>query len=241
MTWSTVARDPATGIFGIAVATRFFAVGALCPFSSKVGTGATQALVNPTYGPRSLRLLAEGVPPATVVETLTGLDPGRETRQLHLIDAQGRNAAWTGRDCIDWAGHLLEPGLSVAGNMLVGPAVVEATLAVFKAKADLPLPLRLLAAMDAGEAEGGDKRGRQSAALLVQGPEPYPRLSLRVDDHAFPLIELRRLYNVARERFIPFSAAFPTDELDPGIFDRAEIERLVAQAADQISTTERRG
>lgn len=233
MTWSIIVRDPERGLFAIAVATRFFAVGALVPHASPSGAVATQALVNPTYGPRGLRLLAEGVAPEMVVATLVGLDAGRETRQLHLVDRHGRSARWTGADCIDWCGHLAAENVSLAGNMLAGPAVLEATLETWLERRDLPLVARLLAAMRAGEARGGDKRGKQSAAILVQGSEPYPRLSLRVDDHGEPLDELERLYRVARERFLPFSRAFPKSERDPGLFDRARIEAMVAEAAGE--------
>lgn len=230
MTWSILVRDPKSGLFGIAVATRFFAVGALVPHASPQGAVATQALVNPTYGPRGLRLLAEGVAPEMAVATLVGLDAGREHRQVHLVDRDGRSARWTGSACVDWCGHRAADGVSLAGNMLAGPAVLEATLETWLAATDLPLVARLLAAMRAGEAEGGDKRGRQSAAILVQGSEPWPRLSLRVDDHEDPLAELERLYGVARERFLPFSAAFPKHERDPGIFDRTRIEAMIAEA-----------
>src|SRR5512137_2065145 len=107
MTWSIVARDPATGAYGIAVATRFFAVGALCPHGDGgVGALATQALINPTFGPRGLRLLREGVPAPVIIETLLANDQGRESRQIHVLDAAGRNAAHTGRDCVGWCGHL---------------------------------------------------------------------------------------------------------------------------------------
>ncbi len=230
MTWSIVVKEPKSGLFGIAVATRFFAVGALVPHAGPEGAVATQALVNPTYGPRGLRLLAEGVAPEMAVATLVGLDAGREHRQLHVMDRDGRSARWTGAACVDWCGHRAADGVSLAGNMLAGPTVLEATLETWLAGTDLPLVARLIAAMRAGEAEGGDKRGRQSAAILVQGAEPWPRLSLRVDDHADPLAELERLYGVARERFLPFSAAFPRSERDPGIFDRARIEAMIAEA-----------
>src|SRR5258708_23617841 len=126
MTWSIVAKDGRTGAFGVAVTTKFFAVGALCPHAmSGIGGLATKALVNPTFGPRGLRLLAQAVPAADVVRVLLAGDDGRETRQLHVIDASGRNAAHTGSDCIDWCGHLVRAGVSGAGNMLAGPSVIE--------------------------------------------------------------------------------------------------------------------
>jgi uncharacterized Ntn-hydrolase superfamily protein len=230
MTWSIVARDPPTGLFGVAVASRFFAVGAICPHA-RGGTGAlsTQALVNPTYGPRALRLLAEGLPAPLALDTLIALDEGRAHRQAHLLDAGGRNAAWTGEACVGWAGHRLAEHVSVAGNMLAGPGVLDATLETYLSNAGLPLAERLLAAMEAGEAAGGDKRGKQSAALLLQGEEEYPRLSLRADDHPEPLAELRRLLAVAHERFIPFSRAFPDAERPYGICERNVIDDMIAR------------
>ncbi|MGH6914836.1 MAG: DUF1028 domain-containing protein [Geminicoccaceae bacterium] len=232
MTWSIVAKDQATGLFGIAIATRFFAVGALCPYAeARTGAVSTQALVNPTLGPRALALLREGLSAADTLAMLVRADEGRAQRQVHLVDRHGRAAAHTGEECIDWAGHRTGEGVSVAGNMLAGPQVVGETFAAYQSGLGLPFVERLLAAMDAGEAAGGDKRGKQSAALLIQGEEPYPRLSLRVDDHPEPLAELRRLYGVARERFIPFSRGFPTSERPYGIIDRALIERIIERDA----------
>jgi uncharacterized Ntn-hydrolase superfamily protein len=233
MTWSLVARDPATGAFGIAVATRFFAVGALCPHGDGgVGALSTQALINPTYGPRALRLLREGVPAQTVVDVLTQSDPGREARQLHVLDAAGRIAAYTGRACVPWCGHAIHAGFSVAGNMLTGPEVIEASARAFETAANLPFPRRLIAALKAGEAAGGDKRGRQSAALKIYTSEEYPALDLRVDDHADPLAELERLEAVSRERFVHFAKFFATRASPGGVWDRdfinAEIERTTA-------------
>ncbi|NNG05748.1 MAG: DUF1028 domain-containing protein [Inquilinus sp.] len=231
MTFSIVAREPQTGLFGVAVASRFFAVGALCPHAAgDVGALSTQALINPTYGPRGLALLHEGKSPQEVVAALVGADEGRASRQLHVVDVEGASAAHTGAECVEWAGHLLGDGVSVAGNMLAGPSVIADMLAAYRQRYDLPLVERLLTAMDAAEAAGGDKRGRQSAALLVQGPEAYPRLSMRVDDHTEPLVELRRLYAVAQERFIPFSRAFPTAENPHGIHDRAEVDAMIEAA-----------
>ena len=162
---------------------------------------------------------------------LAGMDRGIDQRQLHVIDAGGGTAAHTGARCVDWCGHLAEPGVSVAGNMLAGPQVVAGTLAAWKANAGLPIVERLIAAMQAGEDAGGDKRGKQSIALRIQGPEVFPRLDLRVDDHADPIPELRRLHEVAKERFIPFSAGLPRAGRPYGILDRAVTERIIERDA----------
>jgi uncharacterized Ntn-hydrolase superfamily protein len=235
MTWSIVARDAQSGAFGVAVTTKFFAVGALCPHAmSGIGALATQALVNPTFGPRGLRLLAEGVPAADIVRVLLAEDDGRETRQLHVLDAEGRNAAHTGENCIEWCGHLMRSGFSLAGNMLASPAVVADTASFYESHAMLPFAARLIGALDAGQGAGGDKRGKQSAALIVDAGEEYPELSLRVDDHAEPLVELRRLHDEAQRYFVPFRRFLPTRASPAGIYDRviinAEIARLQAAA-----------
>jgi uncharacterized Ntn-hydrolase superfamily protein len=230
MTWSIIARD-ASGAFGVAIATRFFAVGALCPHAqSGFGALSTQALVNPRYGPQGLELLRAGVPAPEVVQRLVAPDEGREQRQLHVIDAQGRIGQHTGAQCIGWCGAMAGEGFSVAGNMLTGPAVVSETAEAFR-RAKGSFAERLIAALEAGEAAGGDKRGKQSAALLICSTEDYPELSLRVDDHAEPLAELRRLHEKAHERFIPFMRCGPTRARPWGVLDRSEIEKHVAEHA----------
>jgi uncharacterized Ntn-hydrolase superfamily protein len=241
MTWSLVARDPDTGAFGVAVATRFFAVGALCPHAQGgVGALSTQALINPTYGPRGLRLLREGLPAQTVAQALLESDPGRESRQLHLQDAQGRIAVHTGRDCIDWCGHTVHTGFSVAGNMLAGPEVITRTVEAYQDHAREAFPRRLILALQAGEAAGGDKRGKQSAALRIHSTEEYPLLDLRVDDHADPLAELDRLERVSHERFIHFATFFATRESAGGVWDRTVIDAAIARAtASQAAQTGR--
>ena len=234
MTWSLIALDPATGLHGIIIASRFFAVGAICP-CTKAGVGAvsSQALPNPSLGPWALALMGEGLGAATARDMLVRADRGIDQRQIHMVDRDGGTAAFTGAECVDWCGHRSGDGVSLAGNMLAGAQVLDETLAVYEANADLHFCDRLLAAMDAGEAAGGDKRGKQSSALRIQGAEPYPRLDLRVDDHPDPLVELRRLYGVAKERFLPFSRAYPTAERPYGITDRAEIEALVERHAGE--------
>ncbi len=153
MTWSIVARDVESGAFGVAVTTKFFALGALCPYAqSGVGALATQALVNPTFGRKGLALLARGEPAGAVVETLLAADVGRASRQLHVIDASGGIAGHTGAECVAWCGHRIAAGFSVAGNMLAGEQVIEATASAYAAAAARPFAERLIAALEAGQA-----------------------------------------------------------------------------------------
>ncbi len=232
VTWSIVARDPSSGAFGVAVTTKFFAVGAMCPHAaSGVGALATQALINPHYGPRGLALLAEGKSPAEAVRLLTEGDQGAGIRQVHLVDAKGQVAAHTGAGCIDWCGHRLGMGFSVAGNMLVGQAVIDRTFEAYEAGSAKPFAHRLLDALDAGQAAGGDKRGKQSAALIIHSTEDYPEYSLRVDDHPEPLTELRRLLTVYEADYAMFRAVLPSRANPSGIYDRAKIEEVRAQRA----------
>jgi uncharacterized Ntn-hydrolase superfamily protein len=229
MTWSLIARD-SSGAFGVAVASKFFAVGALCPHArSGVGALATQALVNPLYALPALDGLAAGQSPAAIIERLTSADEGRDHRQLHLISANGQTAAHTGSACIDWCGHTAGVGYSVAGNMLAGPQVIEATARAYEANAKLPFAERLITALAAGEAAGGDKRGKQAAALLVFTTEDYCALDIRVDDHPEPLQELRRLYDKSLERYQPFSTCLPSRSSPAGITDRALIEAEITR------------
>jgi len=236
MTWSIVARD-VDGSFGVAIASRFLAVGALSVHTRRaVGALSTQALMNPLYGPAGIEMLADGVAPEDVVAQLTDADEGRSQRQLHVIGARGRAAAFTGTHCLDWCGHRAHDDFSVAGNMLAGTDVLDATVAAYAAGAGLPLAERLIAAMEAGERAGGDKRGKQAAALRIHGDEDYPSLDLRVDDHAEPLAELRRLYEKSLERFQPFLACLPGRHDPVGLLHRDEIERRV-----EAFIAERRG
>jgi uncharacterized Ntn-hydrolase superfamily protein len=231
MTWSIIARDKETGHFGIAVATRFFAVGARVPYiAAGSGAIATQALMNPFYGVNGLRLLREGKPADEVIKTVIAADAGRDHRQLHVMDAAGRVAAHTGSATIDWKGHVQGDGFSIAGNMLAGPQVLDETATAYVANEALPFPRRLIAAMRAGEAVGGDKRGKQSAALLIYGEDDWPDLDLRVDDHIEPLAELERLERVSRERWTTFRRFLPNRRDPVGTTDRALIEREIARA-----------
>jgi uncharacterized Ntn-hydrolase superfamily protein len=234
MTWSIIAKDPATGQIGIAVATRFFAVGARVPhIAARLGGIATQALVNPYYGIDGLPLLREGKHPDEIVRLLISADPGRESRQLHILDINGRIAAHTGRNCIDWCGHISSEDISIAGNMLAGPQVLDETANAYLANDTLSFPQRLIAALRAGEVAGGDKRGKQSAALLIHGSEEWAMLDLRVDDHADPIAELARLERVSRMHWTTFRQFMPTRDNPGGITDRATIDAGIAALASQ--------
>ena len=229
MTWSIIAKDSATGQFGIAVATKFFAVGARVPhIAAGHGAIATQALVNPYYGIDGVKMLREGRSPRDTIVALTAADDGRESRQLHIMDAQGQIAAHTGKDCVDWCGHIAGHGFSIAGNMLAGAQVLDETAKAYLANETLPFARRLIAALRAGEAAGGDKRGKQSAALLIHDSEEWSALDLRVDDHADPLGELERLERVSRERWVHFRQFLPTRQNPAGITDRATIDAGIA-------------
>jgi len=229
MTWSILARDE-SGCFGMAIASRFFAVGSLCVHSRRaVGALSSQALLNPLYGPAGIDLLEQGFSPEQTIARLIASDQGRDQRQLHILPAKGLPAAHTGSACVDWCGHLLENGLSVAGNMLAGPKVIEHTAQAFKDTRGKPMGERLLAALDAGQAAGGDKRGKQAAALKIHHDEDYLQLDLRVDDHEEPFIELRRLYNKSLERFQPFLECLPSRHRPSGITERSEIDAHIEQ------------
>ncbi len=239
MTWSILARDP-QGRLGIAIASRFFAVGALCAHTRRaVGALSTQALMNPLYGPLGMAALAAGQSAQEVIHDLIANDSGRAQRQVHILPTRGSAVAYTGAQCVDWCGHLQGEDFSVAGNMLAGRQVIEATASAYRTSAGQPLAERLLAAMQAGEQAGGDKRGKQAAALRIQGDEDYLELDLRVDDHVEPLAELQRLYDKSLERFQPFVSALAGRRDPVGITDRSEIEARVIKFHAELATRQR--
>ena len=207
-TFSVVAADPRTGEVGVAVQSRFLAVGAVVPWAQAgAGAVATQSLANTTYGPEGLRLLAAGKSPDDVVRTLTEKDPAHAVRQLGVVSADGRAATFTGAECNAWAGGRLGRNFAVQGNILAGEAVVQAMAASLEKSEGGELAQRMIDALAAGQAAGGDKRGMQSAALLVvREGWGYAGLSdryrdLRVDDHATPIAELQRLYDLHKALF----------------------------------------
>jgi uncharacterized Ntn-hydrolase superfamily protein len=206
-TFSIVACDPATGELGVAVSSKFVAVGSVVPWArAGVGAVATQSLANTTYGPQGLELLAGGKTPAEVIDALTSADPGKKRRQIGVVDGTGRSATFTGSECLGWAGGRIGRHYAVQGNILAGEKVVDAMAQAFE-RGKGPLADRLIAALTAGQDAGGDQRGRQSAALLVvrdgwgyAGQNDRFR-DLRVDDHPMPIARLRHLLTEHRRVF----------------------------------------
>jgi uncharacterized Ntn-hydrolase superfamily protein len=202
-TYSICACDLEAAQWGVATQSKFLAVGSVVPWAAPhVGAIATQSYANPRYGPDGLALLRDGVSAEEAVERLTSADDGRAHRQLGIVDAQGRAATYTGAECHAWAGGRTGEGYAAQGNILVSGATVDALAETFEATSGKPLARRLLDCLDAAEAAGGDRRGRQSAALLVvERDGGYANLSdslvdLRVDEHPDPLVELRRIYRM---------------------------------------------
>lgn len=208
MTFSIVAADPARQEVGVAVQSKFLAVGSLVPWAEAgVGAVATQAFVDATIGPRGLDLLRSGTAPEDCIPTLTGSDALREQRQFGLVSADGRAASFTGSECFDHASSIVGDGFAAQGNVLAGRGVVESLAAGFQEDPDAPLADRLLRALELAQEAGGDRRGQQSAAVLVLRPNGgyggnHDRLlDLRVDDHSHPIQELRRIYGLHRFYF----------------------------------------
>ena len=202
-TYSIAACDLDAGHWGVAVQSKFLSVGSVVPWAEPhVGAVATQAYANPRYGPEGLALLREGQAAEEVVRRLVAADEGRDERQLGVVDARGGSASWTGSGCLDWAGHRTGPGYAAQGNILVGSETVDALAATFEATGGKSLGQRLLDCLDAAQAAGGDRRGQQSASLLVvERNGGYAQLSdvlfdLRVDDHPAPIDELRRIHEL---------------------------------------------
>src|SRR6266513_1941631 len=225
-TYSIVACDLEERQWGVAVQSKFLAVGSVVPSAEpEVGAIATQAYANPSYGPNGLALLREGLGASEVVERLTSEDEGRDERQLGIVDGQGVAASWTGPGCNDWAGHRTGPGYAAQGNILVGEETVGALATTFEGNAQLPLAQRLIDCLVAAQAAGGDRRGQQSASLLVvQKNGGYAGLSdvlvdLRVDDHERPIQELQRIYGLhfrlfgqsPREGWLPLEGELRTE------------------------------
>jgi uncharacterized Ntn-hydrolase superfamily protein len=207
-TYSIVACDLQAGQWGVAVQSKFLAVGSIVPWAEPhVGAIATQSYANPRYGPDGLALLRSGRSAEDVVSALTHADEGRAERQVGIVDGSGRAATFTGEGCHDWAGGRTGDGYAAQGNILVSGETVDALAVTFESNAHLALAERLIECLAAAQAAGGDSRGQQSASLLVvQKDGGYAKLSdtlvdLRIDDHERPIVELQRLYGLHRELF----------------------------------------
>lgn len=230
-TFSIVARDEVTGDLGVAVESKFLAVGAVVPWArAGVGAVATQANANVAYGPDGLVMLGTGLSAQETLDKLLEDDPVRDERQVGIVDAQGRAASWTGPGCTRWAGGYVGDGFCCQGNILTGPEVVDAMVEGYTTTGGT-FANRLLSALEAGQAAGGDSRGQQSAAILiVRAGGGYARgndrwIDLRVDDHPEPIAELRRLVMLHR-------VYFDLDEADLQPLDDALLQRI---AVDLVS------
>jgi uncharacterized Ntn-hydrolase superfamily protein len=230
MTFSIVARCEKSGALGVAVSTAVPAVGAMCVYvRAGVGAVSTQSWVNPYLALDALDLLEQGVAAESAVAQALGGDPRADLRQIGMIGHRGHGAAWTGVQCTGWAGQRTGPWYAIQGNMLVGAATLDAMQAAFEATRELALEERLLRALEAGQAAGGDKRGRQSAALKVTRDEAYAWVDLRVDEHEDPVAELRRVFDIARQQVAPFVAGMPTRD-DPGRAPPEDVTRMLLTA-----------
>jgi len=238
-TFSIVARDSATGDFGVAVASKFLAVGAVVPFAAwDAGAVATQSFANLRFGPQGLALMRAGAAPEAVLEAFRRTDPQLSQRQFGLVTPAGEAFTFTGEDCHAWAGGLVGSGVAVQGNLLAGPEVVRAMLRAYEQGGNAPFARRLLAALAAGDDAGGDRRGRQSAALLVVGEaKGYGGTSdrwidLRADDHVAPVAELARLLEMHELLFTRPSA---TRELSAE--EVAWLQRLLIRQGHSVNVT----
>lgn len=226
-TFSIVAYDPTSHMFGVAASTKFPAVGVLVPYvRAGVGAIATQARVNPLLGYDGLDLLERGHNAEETLRILLDSDPEPEKRQVSIIDSLGNSAAHTGTQTNSWRGHLIGTNYAVAGNLLVGEEVIVVMAEVYEASIEDPLAERLMRALEAGQAAGGDKRGRQSAAIRVVEDRLYPYLDLRVDEHPDPVVELRRIYEVAKTEVLALIEALPTRTNPKGDFGK-EIQKIL--------------
>lgn len=216
-TFSIAARCPRTGMLGVAVSTAVPAVGSLCPHVLPgVGAVTTQAWVNPYLGFQAIKELNSGKgADQTLVDVLAG-DAGSAVRQIGIVDAAGRAASWTGEDCTPWCGHVTGPGYAIQGNMLTGPEVIVGMEQAFIASEGSEVAERMLLALEAGQSAGGDKRGKQSAALLVYDTECYPWVDLRVDEHRHPVAELRRIWSIYLQQLRPFLVGMPKKDGELG-------------------------
>jgi len=243
MTFSIVARCPQTGMLGVATASKFLAAGGGVPhLQAGVGAIASQSFANPYLGIDGLTLLEQGLTAARALEKLIEGDRGRELRQVAIVDRDGNTAAYTGAQCIPWAGQVEGGGYVCIGNILAGEEVVKAMARAFEVSADEELPERLLRALEAGQEAGGDRRGRQSAGIHVVHTEEYPYCDLRVDDHPDPVPELRRVFEVFQRELTPFLPLMPRrDDFAPSWETVIRIrEELEASLEEEAAITKER-
>ena len=242
MTFSIAARCPRTGMLGVATSSKALSAGGLVPYCrAGVGAIASQSFVNPYLGIDGLVLLEQGLPAERALERLIADDPGRELRQLAVVDKEGRTAAYTGDRCIPWAGHVSGAGYVCLGNILKGQEVVQAMASAFETTLIEELPERLVQALEAGQDAGGDRRGRQSAGVVVVGEETYPWCDLRVDDHPDPVPELRRVFEVYKREEIPFLQMMPRrDDPIPNWDAAIRVSEMIEESLreEQLATKE---
>jgi uncharacterized Ntn-hydrolase superfamily protein len=232
VTFSIAARCPRTGMLGVATSSKALAAGGIVPYCrAGVGAIASQSVANPYLGIDGLVLLEQGLPAERALERLIEDDPGRDLRQLGVVDKAGRAAAYTGDRCIPWAGQVFGAGYVCLGNILAGEEVVQAMAQAFETTLMEELPERLVQALEAGQEAGGDRRGRQSAGITVVAEEEYPVCDLRVDDHAAPVAELRRVFEVYKTEEEPFLGMMPRrDDPIPGWQDAVRLHEMIEES-----------
>ncbi len=233
-TFSIVGRCDRTGELGVAVSSAVPAVGSMCPYlSAQVGAVSTQSWVNPYLALAALDALRTGGSAQQALDAALAQDPDAALRQIGMIGRNGPGVAWTGQDCTGWRGHLVGDDHAIQGNMLVGEATLSAMRDAWLRDPTADLSERLMAALEAGDSEGGDFRGKQSAALKIVGDEAYACVDLRVDEHREPVAELRRVLEVARVQLLPFVQGMPRREGAPRALPEAVTRMLLRPPAER--------
>jgi len=241
MTFSIVARCPRTGMLGVATSSKALAAGAMVPYlRASVGAIASQSFVNPYLGIDGIELIEQGLPAERALERVIEDDRGRDVRQVGIVDKDARTAAYTGDKCVPWAGSVNGAGYVCLGNILASEDVVKAMANAFETSQTEDLQERMLRALEAGQEAGGDRRGRQSAGIMVVAQEEYPLVDLRVDDHTDPIPELRRVFGVYQKEEVPYTEFMPTREDSTPKWDfvlktREELEESLTEPAAKES------
>ncbi len=241
MTFSIVARCPRTGMLGVATASKALAAGGIVPYCrAGVGAIASQSFANPYLGIDGLTLLEQGLTSERALEKLIEGDRGRDLRQVAIVDRDGHTAAYTGANCVSWAGQVEGGGYVCLGNILAGEEVVKAMARAFEVSVDEELPERLLLVLAAGQEAGGDRRGRQSAGMYVVHTEEYPYCDLRVDDHPDPIPELRRVFEVFQREEAPFLPMMPRrDDYTPQWEATIRMQEMLEASLEEEAATTR--